>query len=66
MPVLAAQDLGERARRPAAARQLGIKGWEAGGHRRRGELGRPAEPDRLPLQDFFKGCHTVISLHVMM
>src|SRR6185503_1894083 len=55
--LLAAQDLGERAGRPAAARQLGIKDWEAGGSRRGAELRRSAEPDRLPLQDLFEGCH---------
>jgi len=56
-PVLAAEDFSDSAPGPAAARQLGIKGRKAGRQRRRGELGRPAEPDGVPLQDLFEGRH---------
>ena len=50
------QDFGERARRPAAARQRGIERGEARRHTRARDLGEiVAAPDVVPAQDFAEG-----------
>ena len=51
--LLAAQDLGEGPSRPPTARELAIKGLEAGRHGRRRQLRRAAEPNGMSLQDVF-------------
>ena len=51
-------DLGQRARRPATARQFAIEQREPGRQCPGcGSSGGTAAPDRLPAKDFLEGCH---------
>ncbi len=61
---LIAEELCQRLARPAASRQLGVEGREAG--REGGNLPgkRTAAPDWLPLQDCIEGAHTVFSYSI--
>ena len=54
---LQAEDFGQRAGRPAAARQIAVKLGVACGNRRRHGRQRLAAPDRVLLQDFVQGDH---------
>jgi len=50
------QDLGQRAARPATARQLPIEQWKTGRQRRHGTLCRAAAaPYALPPEEVFEG-----------
>src|SRR3970040_1738674 len=56
-----AEDLGERAGRPAAAGKLAVEGVKSAGDGGSGAEKRAAAPYGLPLQEVFQGCaHTVI------
>ena len=54
-----AQDLGQRAGRPAAAGELAVEGGKAAGDGRRGAGQRAAAPHGMPLQEVFQRAHTV-------
>lgn len=52
-----AEDLGQRAGRPAAAGKLAVEVHKARGDRGCRDGQRAAAPDRMPLQDFFECRH---------
>src|SRR5438132_140464 len=58
------RDRAARFRRHGKAWQLGIQRGKAGGQRGNSLSESPAAPDRVPLQNFLKGAHTVFSYSI--
>jgi len=58
-----AEDLAQRAGRPAAARQLAVKRGKAGRDRGRRAGKRAAAPDGVPLEDLFEGRHRTVFIY---